>query len=450
MTMRWGLDLDVRVFLMAVAVTLCTGVLAGIGPALSASGLALQARLREGGRAGTSRGGRRIRSGLVVVQVAASVVVMVCAGLFVVSARQAERVDLGFKPDHLLSLGLDASLARYDRAAATAGLVRIERAVAAVPGVQAVSWSTTVPIKKGASDLVEVQSEVATQAGRTGTVTLFSGAVGPSYFATMGIPILEGRAFTEADDSTSDGVVILNQLAAETLFPGQPAIGRTVRLSKGGAPLEVVGIARNGLYMIIAEAPRAYAYVPMAQRYQPWVYLTVRTATDPDGMIPAIRTAIASADRDLVPFDAQSLPQTLETSPNGMVIFRVAAGFATAIGMVAVALTLVGLYGVISYSVSQRTQEIGLRMALGASRETVIRSILVDGARLAGIGISVGLVGAVLLTRVLSNFLVGARSLDGLILGGVALGLGVAALASAYLPARRAARIDPVSAIRSA
>ncbi len=449
MAMTWGLHLDIRVFLMAVAVTLCTGVIAGIGPALSASGLALQARLRDGGRAGTSRGGRRIRSGLVVVQVAASVVVLVSAGLFIVSARQAEKVDLGIKSDHLLSLGLDATLARYDRAAATAAMVRIERAVAAVPGVRAVTWSTAVPIKKGASDLLEVDSEVASQTSKTGTVTLFAGGVGPSYFETMGIPILEGRAFTEADDSTRSGVVILNQLAAEKLFPGQPAVGRTVRVSKGAKPLEVVGVVKNGLYMIIAEAPRAYAYVPMAQQYQPWVYLTVRTATDPDGMIPAVRSAIATADRDLVPFDVQSVGQMLETSPNGMLIFRVVAGFASAIGMVAVVLTLVGLYGVISYSVTQRTQEIGLRMALGASRETVIRSIVGDGARLAGIGIALGLVGAILLTKVLASLLVGARSFDAVILGGVAIGLGMAALASAYLPARRAARIDPVSAIRS-
>ena len=449
MTMSWGLGLDHRVFLMAVAVTLCTGVVAGIGPALSASAFALQARIREGGRAGTGGRGRRIRSGLVVVQVAASVVVLVSAGLFVVSAKQVEKVDLGIRSDHLLSLGLDASLARYDRASATEAMVRIERAVAAVPGVQSVAWSTAVPIKKGASDMFEVQSEVAGQTSRDGTVTLFGGTVGPSYFETMGIPILEGRAFTEADDSTRKGVVILNQLAAERLFPGQPALGRTVRLSGSDRPLEVVGVARNGLYMIIAEAPRAYAYVPMAQRYQPAVYLTVRTTTEPNDLIPAVRKAIQAADRQLVPFDVQSVDEMLETSPNGMLVFRVVATFASVIGMVAVVLTLVGLYGVISYSVSQRTQEIGLRMALGASHQTVVRSIVADGARLAGIGIGLGLVAAILLTRVLANLLVGARSLDGVILALVAVGLGAAALVSAYLPARRAARIDPVAAIRS-
>ena len=439
--LTWGITLDLRVFGMTVVVTLLIGLIAGVGPALSASRFALQQRLREGGRAGLSRRGRRARSALVVAQVAASLVVLVCAGLFLASAKQAGMVDLGFRPDHLLTLGVDAGLAHYDQPTARAAFDRIERAVAEVPGVRSAAWANTVPIKRGAATMQEAKGD------GDATVGLMTAAVGPGYFEVLEMPLLEGRGFALTDDSTRAGVVVVNRRAAESLWPGKSAIGRVIRLDRTGPPLEVIGVVKDSKYLLIAEAPRPYVYLALAQNYAPTVFLHIRTSVDPAGLIVPVRSAVASVDNDLTPFAVTSMDAVLETSPNGILLFKMGAGFATAIGLLALALTLAGLYGVIVFSVAQRTREIGLRMALGATSWTVVRSILADGAKLALGGIVIGVVGAVLVSRMLGGLLVGSRAADIGIVAAVAIGLGLAALLSTYLPARRAARIDPVKAL---
>ena len=439
--LTWGITLDLRVFGMTVVVTLLIGLIAGVGPALSASRFALQQRLREGGRAGLSRRGRRARSALVVAQVAASLVVLVCAGLFLASAKQAGMVDLGFRPDHLLTLGVDAGLAHYDQPTARAAFDRIERAVAEVPGVRSAAWANTVPIKRGAATMQEAKGD------GDATVGLMTAAVGPGYFEVLEMPLLEGRGFALTDDSTRAGVVVVNRRAAESLWPGKSAIGRGIRLDRTGPPLEVIGVVKDSKYLLIAEAPRPYGYLALAQNYAPTVFLHIRTSVDPAGLIVPVRSAVASVDNDLTPFAVTSMDAVLETSPNGILLFKMGAGFATAIGLLALALTLAGLYGVIVFSVAQRTREIGLRMALGATSWTVVRSILADGAKLALGGIVIGVVGAVLVSRMLGGLLVGSRAADIGIVAAVAIGLGLAALLSTYLPARRAARIDPVKAL---
>jgi len=439
--LSFGIQLDLRVFGMTVAVTLLIGLVAGVGPALSASRFALQQRLREGGRAGLTRRGRRARSALVVAQVAASLVVLVCAGLFLASAKQAGKVDLGFRSDHLLTFGVDAGLAHYDQSTARAAFERIERAVAEVPGVRSVAWANSVPIKRGAGGMSEAKGD------GDATVGLMTAAVGPRYFDVMEMPVVEGRGFELTDDSTRAGVVVVNQRAAANLWPGKSAIGRVIRLDRTGPPLEVIGVVEDSKYLFISEAPRPYVYLPLAQNYAPTVFLHVRTTVDPAGLIVPVRSVVASIDKDLSPFAVESMDEILETSPNGIMLFKLGAGFATAIGLLALGLTLAGLYGVIVFSVAQRTREIGLRMALGATSGTVVRSILADGGKLALAGIALGTVAAVLVSRMLGGLLIGSRATDAVIFGAVAVGLGLAALFSTYLPARRAARIDPVKAL---
>lgn len=438
LALRWGLALDLRVFGMAVAVTLLIGLVAGLAPALSVVGRAVQPHLREGGRAGAGRRGRLSRSALVVAQVAASLVVLVCAGLFLTSARQAGRVQLGFRADHLLTFGMNAEFARYDEGTARRAFERIREAVERVPGVREAAWATTVPIKRGALGMSEVIGDADARVG------MFAGAVGPGYFEVMGIPLIEGRGFLRSDDSAAAQVVVINRKAAEALFPGGSAVGRRVRLDPAGPPLEVVGVAEDGRYLVIFEAPRPYLYRPLAQSYSPAVYLHIRTEVDPATLIAPVRAAVAAADRDLVPFSIAPMEEALATSPNGTLLFKMGAGFALAVGLLGLALTLAGLYGVTAFSVAQRTREIGIRIALGASRRAVIRSILREGGKLAAAGIVLGAVVAVLIARLLGGLLLGSRSADAAIFAVVAVGLALATLLSAYVPARRAARIDPV------
>ena len=436
-----AIQLDFRVFAMTLAFALLVGVLAGLGPSLSASRFALQQRLREGGRGGISRRGRRARGVLVVAQVAASVVVLVCAGLFIASARQGTQVDLGFRADRLLTFGVDAALAHYEEGEARRALERIERGVEALAGVRSAVWASTVPIKKGAAGMSEVQGDGSSPVG------VFTSDVGPGYFDVLEIPLLEGRGFVATDDSTQGGVVVINQRAAALLWPGKSALGRSIRLDRDGPPLEVIGVVKNARYLLIGESPRPYLYRALAQHYVPSVYLHVRTAGDAGALIGTVRTTVTSVEAKLTPFDVRTMDDALDASPNGRLLLRVGAGFASVIGGLAVILTLVGLYGVIVMSVVQRTREIGLRMALGASRATVVRGILIDAGKLALSGILVGIALSVVVSRMLGSLLIGSRAADGVILVLVSLGLGGAALLSAYLPARRASRIDPVTAL---
>ena len=439
--LTWGIQLDLRVFAMTVAVALLIGLITGVGPAFSTSRFALQQRLRDGGRTALGRSGRRARSALVVAQVAASLVVLVCAGLFVASARQAGTVDLGFRSDHLLTLGVDAGLAHLDQRAARTVFDRVQQTVERIPGVNSVAWANTVPIKRGADGMSEARSD------GDATVGMFTASVGPRYFEVLEIPVLEGRGFELTDDSARAGVVVVNRRAAESLWPGKSAIGRMIRLDRNGPPLQVVGVVKDSRYLLIGESPRPYLYRSLTQSYSPAVFLHIRTSVDPSAIIAPVRSAVASIDRDLSPFAVMPLDDVLDSSPNGTLLFKVGAGFASAIGLLALALTLTGLYGVIAFSVAQRTREIGLRMALGATPATVVRSILADGVKLAVVGIGVGTIVAVLISRMIGSLLVGSRAGDPGIFVVVAFGLGLAVLLSTYLPARRAARIDPMKAL---
>ncbi len=440
---NWGIVMDARVFGMAVAITLAAGLLAGLGPAFSASRFRLQQQLREGGRAGTGRGGRRVRSALVVAQVAASAVVLVAAGLLAASVRQAARIDLSFVPDQVLTLAVDATLAHYDEPTARPAFDKVAAAVRQVPGVQVVAWTGSVPIEHGSDGLREVRTAGTSQTTKQGSLGVLSASVDPAFFEVLRMPVIEGRAFTRADDSTAPRVAIVNQRAAELLWPGRSAVGQTFRMALDGPPIEVVGVTRTSRYLLIGEGPRPFLYLPLAQQYVPQVFLTVRTAGDPARLIEPVRAAMASADRDLVPFSANTMTDVIEKGPNGLLPLRIGAAAATAIGAVAIALTLMGLYGIIAYSVTERTREIGLRMALGASRWTVIRSVLGQGGRLAAIGIGLGILGALVVSRALAGLLVGVGTRDRVVFVAVAVGLALATLGSAYLPARRASQDRP-------
>ena len=449
--MRWGIAVDWRVFGLAVLVAIAVGVIAGIAPAVAVSRFDIQHRLREGGRNGLGRRGQKLRAALVVMQVAASMVVLVSVALFSASVRNAGKVDLGFNPDHLVTFGLDPNLARYDDTRARIAFDRIERMMQQQPGIAATAWANSVAMSPG--ELVggsfEVEADGTTLATKTGTLTIFTSAVSPSWFDVVSMPVLEGRAFQLTDDTLHAPIAIVNQEAAAVLWPGKSPLGQMIRLRRGGPPVEVVGVAKTSRYLMIGESPRPYIYTPFAQAKTRYAYMYVRTSQDPAQLVPRIPELVASVDKDLVPYGLNTMESTIRNSLNGMMLLRLAAAMAAALGGLALVLTCVGLYGVVAYSVAQRSREIGLRMALGADRWTVIRSVVAGGGVLAAIGIAIGGALALLVTRSLSALLVGVNVTDPVIFGAVAVGLALVALASSWIPAWRAARIDPVRALKA-
>ena len=446
-----GLRLDIRVFVMAAAVALLAGTLAGLGPAVVASRYNLQAGVREAGRGGGGRQAELIRSGLVVAQVGTSLVALICAGLLALSARRASRMDLGFEPNGVLALGLDGAQAQLDGPGMAEVVRRVSREIARIPGVAEVASADGVPTSGFSNvELYDVLPDGAVAAtAKTDAVSLLSSAVSPAFFATVRMPILDGRAFEESDSLARPRVAIINQRAGELLWPGRSPIGRLVRLGSDTARAEIVGVAKDSKYLLIGESPRPYLYVPLAQRPSAMTFLFVRTRHDPGAIIPEVRAAVAVGDRRLTPFEMHSFNETLRNGLNGLLPMRVAAAFASAVGLLAAILAVLGLYGVMSYSVLQRTREIGLRTALGADRRSILLSVLNRGGRLLAIGLAIGLAAAIALTRQLAAMLVAVSATEVNVFIAAAVGLSAVALFSAAIPAWRAARIDPVVALKA-
>jgi predicted permease len=446
----WHVAIDRRTFGFGAAIAVGSGLLAGLGPALLYSGRDVQRRLREG-RGGVGRGGERVRSALVLGQVAASVVVLVFAGLFVSSIRQAEAIDTGLVGDQVVTMGIDATLARYDRAKALLAYDRIERELKSLPMVTNVALTTGIPLSPSMGITVSLYSDETIADRRTGDgIGSLAASVGPDYFTTMGIPILEGRAFRLEDDRAGARVAIVNQRAAELMWPGRSPIGRRFRLGPGEPFLEVVGIAKTGRYILIGESPTPFVYQPFKQGIDDLdAFVAVKVRGEPELAFGALRAAVDRADPSLVPSKLTTLRTRIDDGFNGLLPVRLGAVIASLAGVLALLLTVVGLYGLIAYGVAQRTREIGVRIALGASPGAVVGGILGQGARLAGAGIVVGLAVAVLVTRKAAGLLIGVPTTNPAVLGAVALALLGVALGSAFLPARRAARLDATQALRS-
>jgi predicted permease len=445
----FGATIDGRVLGLTFGVALVTALLAGIAPAMFGSRDGVQQRLKEGARGSIGRGGDRFRAVLVVGQVAASLVVLVFAGLFGTSVRRAAAIDLGFEPERALKVQIDAGYARYDEPTARRAFDRLEQRARQMPGVEAVSWSAGVPLTGSPGFVTNLypddQSAISSRSGSIGGWVM---GVGPEYFSVMGIRLLEGRGFRREDSTAGIEVAVVNEKAAELLWPGRSPIGRTVRLGPNERPLTVVGVVKTGRYVLVGESPKPFVYRPFSQAFATYAYLMVRTGADPGAVIPPLQTALREADQNLIPAKIETMRQVVNDGFNGLLLLRLGAIIAAAIGVMALVLTIVGLYGVIAYSVAQRTQEIGVRIALGASPSTVVTGILGQGVRLAGAGIAIGLGLATLVTRGAADLLVGVKALDLGVFVSVAGALVLISLGSAFIPARRAAKLDPVKALR--
>ena len=445
---RFDLPFDWRVFGYVALVALGTGVVVGLLPALRASRADLNEVLREGGRSMAGGGSRQwTRNTLVVSQVAVSLVLLVAAALFVRSVQHAKSVDLGFDPRHVLNQSMDVSQQGYDEAHGREFYRAVEARVRSLPGVETVSFAYSVPFGYyNSSEYIESQDHPPAPGERRPTAGF--NMVGPEYFQTMRLPVVRGRAFTPQDDERSRPVVIVNEILAKKFWPGQDPIGKRLRMEGSDQRwLEVVGVTKTGNPQFIFEDPGPYLFAPIEQHYRPLRILQVRTAGDPEAMAPLIQKEIRALDPDLPVYDVRSMERVLQ-GPNGFFLLHMGALFGGALGALGLVLALVGIYGVVAYTANQRTQEIGVRMALGAQRRDILRLVVGQGLVLVAAGVGVGLAASFGVARLLSNLLFGISATDPMTFVAVPLILGGMAILASYLPALRATRIDPMRALR--
>jgi predicted permease len=434
------LRLSPTVLVFALGASLVTGVLFGLVPALQATKPSLIPALK--GEAAAGGGRSRMSKGLVVAQMALSLVLLVCAGLFLSNLRSATSLDKGFVATNLLIADMDPGLNGYARENTAEFYRRLDERLSTHPQVEAVARIDQLPLGPGSSDRgVEIPGYVPAE---NEGMSIFYASVGPGYFNAMGIPLRKGREFTAQDDSGSVRALIINERFAERFWPGQEALGRIVRTA--GREYSVVGIVPTGKYQRLGEDPEEFMYFPQAQLWSSGMSYIVRTAGDPSALIPALREAVAAQDPNLPLANIRTLNQHLAFSMLPARITGVALGVFGVLGLI---LASVGIYGVMAYSVSQRTREIGIRMATGASAGRVIGLIVRQGMMLVVVGVVIGLVASFGAAQVLRGMLYGENPLDPMTFVVVTMLLTGVALVATIAPARRAAAVDPAITLRA-
>jgi len=433
---------DGRVLGFTLLLSLATGVLFGLAPALQASRAELVPALKDESRIAVQAGGRwSPRRILVMAQTALSVVLLIGAGLFLKSLRNAQRIDPGFDANGLLLLSLDTSLGRQEESRSSPFLRQLLERVRSVPGVRLVSASNDVPLGLGGSRRGISIEGYQPQGGED--MEVHSNIVGPEYFRTMGIPLVRGRDLTEADGPGSPGAAIVNESFARRYWPGRDPLGRRLRM--GSNPLEVVGVASDGKYRTLGEDPTPFFYVPLLQHPRGGITLHVRADGAPEGLAAAVRREVRALDPSLPVFDVKTMKEHLGLS---LLPARLAGSALGAFGLVALLLGAVGIYGVMAYWVSQRTREMGVRIALGANPRDLLSMVIAQGMGLAAVGVAAGLAAALAAGRAVSSHLYGVDGTDLATFVAVPVGLAAVALLAVYVPARRAMKVDPMVALR--
>ena len=440
--------MDARVLLFMVAISVLTGILFGIFPALHLSKTNVNQTLRDEGRSSTGgHAGMRLRGLLVVLQVALSLVLLIGAGLLVRSFSRLLRVDPGFDPDNVLTMNVSLPTVKYaDAQKQVAFFDQLLRQVSALPGVRSAAVSAALPLipKRITPVLPEGQPEVPL-AERP---FIIIEAISPAWFQTMRVPLVAGREFTDADKAGSPNVVIVNQALARRYWPNQNPIGKHIVLGRQPAS-EVVGVAADVHNRGLALDPQVQLYFPFSQL--PWgdMNLLVRTAGEPHGMVSSIRSQIAAVDSDQPVTNIQTVNELMDGSRADPRLFLTLLGVLSAVALV---LAIIGIYGVLAYSVAQRRQELGIRLALGAAKSDILRLVVGYGLKLAVIGIAIGLAAAMILSWAMASTLAGllykisSRDLTTFVLAPLAF--LVISLVASYLPARRATKVDPNDALR--
>ena len=438
--------IDRSVLIFTVLASLLTGALCGLLPALQLSRSNPADALKDGDRGGSSGRGARTRHALVVAEVALSLMLLASAGLLIRTLGVLQRVSPGFRPERTITMQLLLPQTRYSNAASMIAFYRrLHDEVAAIPGVTATAVATTLPMT--GSDIVmgftpdgrAVDPNVRTSAAFFG--------VSPDYFSTLGIKIVRGRGFTDRDDERAPNVVVINETMAAKHWPGEDPIGKRMKLRyNDSGPREIVGIAGDVKQTTLTDQASAQMYAPFVQA--PWSFLTAvaRTTAAPEVAAGSLRQALAHLDPQQAAGEVRTFDQYIARS---IATPRFTAILLGAFAALALLLAGFGLYGVMAYSVVQRNREIGIRMALGAQAADVRSLVVSQAVRLGAAGLAIGIAGALAVTRVLDSLLFGVTASDPLTFAAVSAVLVTVLLFAAYLPARRATRVDPIVALRA-
>jgi predicted permease len=433
--------LDGRALGFTLGLSLLTGIVFGLAPALQISKPDFVAALK-GDRPGLRGGARRwsLRNVLVVVQIALSLVVLIGAGLCVRSLRALQTIDPGFEPAKVVTASFDLSLSGYDETHGRQFISEISERVTALPGVEAVSLARAVAF--GDSFWTNTATIEGYQPQPDERLAFDFNAISPNYFKTLGTRLLSGREFTAQDKTDSPRVVIVNEALARRYWPGQEAVGKRIQR---GQFAEVIGVVRDSRERGLTVSPRPTIYLPLLQNYASELTLQARTATDAQALLGALRREVQELNAQLPVYNLQTLVQQRDGS---LYVERLAAALLTLFGLLALLLAAIGIYGVLSYAVTERTREMGIRMALGAQPRTLRTLVVRQGMILVLIGLCLGVGGAFVLTRLIEKLLFGVSATDPLTFIVISLLLAGVALLACWIPAQRATRVDPLVALR--
>ncbi len=433
---------DRTVLLATMALAILTATIFGILPALRTSGLAPIAALKE--EAGSMSGGphkSRLSSLLVVAQIALSLLLLICAGLFTRSLQNAQRQDPGFDPNHVLLASYELGPVGYSEAQGIEFHRQVLSKLEALPGVDSVTVADFSPLSFTLHTAYVDPDGYVPQPRES--MEIDRANVGPNYFRTMRISLIAGRDFTGQDGEKSQPVAIVNQEFCNRYWPGQDAIGK--RINACGQWFTVVGVARNGKYRRLVYTPQPVIFLPLFQDYRDPVIIHARVSGDPQAYAAAVERTVHELNADLPVFGVTTLKSSMQL---GSIFERLAGTFAGAFGLLALILAAVGIYGVIAYTTRQRTHEIAIRMALGAQRVSIFRLVLGQGLLLTLTGLAAGIAVSLALTSYLKSELFGVTSTDMLTYAAVALLLCLVSLVACYIPARRATKVEPMEALR--
>jgi predicted permease len=437
----FNITMDNRVLLFTLGISLASGVIFGLAPALQAANPDTVSAVK--GESGEKGGRSRMSSSLVVLQMALSILLLISSGLFLRSLKGATEIDPGFDdPGNLAMVSLDPGLQGYDEAGARDFFDRLMGGVENLPEVTAVGMTNQVPLSFGNSDRgVGIPGYEFAEGERQ---SLRYSYITEGYLEAMGIQVVEGRGYTLADDEAGPPSIIINKRFAERFWPGEPAVGKIVHTA--GQDREVIGVVETGKYSSLGEAPTEFMYLPYRERFSFSMTLIARTRMQPETALGQIRTMVRDMDSNMPLFDVRTMEDHMGIA---LLPARLGGEVLGGFGILGLLLAGIGVYGVMAYSVARRTREIGIRVAMGANRSSVIRMVLGEGLKLAGIGTVVGLIAAAGASQAIKGMLYNVNALDPVAFIGVPVVLVSVAAVAVYLPARKAASVEPMKALKT-